>query len=88
MLTDNISLPSSPLATTLLCELLISVRDQTRVRPSETQVPDVQWPRSVDSFLIPVRSITSTTTWNPIWITSRISTNELFQTLSYRQGKS
>ena len=88
MLKDNISLPSSPLATTLLCELLISVRDQIRVKPSETQVLVVHCPRSVDSLLIPGRSLAFTTTWNSIWITSRISTDELFQTLSYRKGKS
>ena len=33
MLKDNISLPASPLATTLMCELFISVKDQTRTVP-------------------------------------------------------
>ena len=90
MLKDNISLPASPLATTLMCELFISVKDQTRTVPKLVNVSVVLngpvtnlW---TISSLIP-ESLSFTSTGNPAGISPRISADELLQTLSYCQGE-
>ena len=90
MLTDNISLPASPLATTLMCELLISVKDQTRTVLKQVNASVVLngpvtnlW--AVRS-LIP-ESLSFTSTGNPVRFSPRISADELLQTLSYCQGE-